>query len=108
MMSASKRGKVYRMEDIEMMNSEIVNAGHGHNGQPYNIFKYKGGVNCSHVWRRKTYVSATKNIDIKSPLATKISNAKAKKFGYDVFNDSEVAIEPRHMKDNGHHPNYRK
>ena len=103
-----RTNKVYRKEDIITMNSELVNAGHGHNGQKYDIFKYKGGVNCHHKWKRKTFVSATKSIDVKSPLAPTISTNKAQKFGYRVDNPSEVSMMPKDMPNEGHHPNYDK
>ena len=54
MLSANK---LYRKEDIEMTNSNIVNPGQGHNGENYNLFLYKGGVNCKHKWLRQTFVS---------------------------------------------------
>jgi hypothetical protein len=102
-----RANKLYRKEDIEQMNSNLVNAGHGHEGQAYDIFKYKGGVNCNHKWKRKTFVSASKSIDTKSPNATTVSTNKAQKFGYRVDNPSEVSMMPKDMPNNGHHPNYK-
>ena len=40
--------KIYRKEDIENTKSNDVNFGQGHNGENYNLFLYKGGVNCKH------------------------------------------------------------
>lgn len=102
-----RANKLYTREDIEKMNSNIVNKGQGHKGQAYDLFKYKGGVNCHHVFRRKTYVSTTKKASIGSHKTNQVSNAKATKFGYKVVNPKETAIEPRYMKDNGHHPDYK-
>ena len=43
--------KVFRAEDLE--NAGVVNAGFGAGGaSTYNVFKYKGGVNCNHWWQR--------------------------------------------------------
>ena len=53
--------KLYRKEDIEAMANMPVNyrgkgKGMGPNGaKTYDIFKYKGGVNCGHYWRREIY-----------------------------------------------------
>lgn len=102
-----RANKLYTREDIEKMNSNIVNKGQGHKGQAYDLFKYKGGVNCHHVFRRKTYVSTTKKASIGSHKTNQVSTAKATKFGYKVVNPKETAIEPRYMKDNGHHPDYK-
>ena len=52
MMSA---GKVYRKEDLDKessANSELAPKGES----TYNIWLYKGGVNCSHYWMRRTYL----------------------------------------------------
>jgi len=52
MMSANK---VYRKEDLDKesgANSELAPKG----SSTYNIWLYKGGVNCSHYWMRRVYM----------------------------------------------------
>ena len=52
MVSASK---VYRVEDLDKQssdNSTLSPSG----SDTYNIFLYKGGVNCKHFWQRRTYL----------------------------------------------------
>ena len=44
-----RMNKIYTREEIAQMDSRI-NTGFRHNGQPYSIFDYKGGVNCNHYW----------------------------------------------------------
>jgi hypothetical protein len=103
-----KADKLYRKEDIENTNSNFVNAGQGHKGLPYNLFLYKGGVNCKHKWLRQTYVSFENvKIDVTNPNATQISTNKAEKYGYRVRNPKEVAMTPYDMPNNGHHPDYK-
>jgi len=100
--------KLYRKEDIETTNSNVVNPGQGHDGASYNLFLYKGGVNCKHKWLRQTYVSFDNiKIDVTNPNATQISTNKAEKYGYRVRNPKEVAMKPFDMPNNGHHPNYK-
>jgi len=41
--------KLYTRQEIRDMDSSI-NTGFRHNGQPYSIFDFKGGVNCRHYW----------------------------------------------------------
>jgi hypothetical protein len=55
MVSASK---VYRKEDVLFASQNpAINPGFGPNGaDTYNLFLYKGGVNCSHFWMRKIYL----------------------------------------------------
>lgn len=99
--------KLYRKEDIENTKSNDVNFGQGHNGENYNLFLYKGGVNCKHKWLRQTYVSFENvKIDVNNPNASQISTNKAEKYGYRVRNPKEVAMKPIDMPNNGHHPNY--
>ena len=47
--------KVYRMEDLNKEssdNSELAPSG----SSTYNLWLYKGGVNCAHYWERRTYL----------------------------------------------------
>jgi hypothetical protein len=105
MLSANK---LYRKEDIETTNSNVVNPGQGHDGASYNLFLFKGGVNCKHKWLRQTYVSFDNiKIDVNNPNATQISTNKAESYGYRVRNPKEVAMKPIDMPNNGHHPNYK-
>jgi hypothetical protein len=98
--------KLYRKEDIENTNSNVVNPGQGHDGASYNLFLYKGGVNCKHKWMRQTYVSFDNiKIDVNNPNATQISTNKAESYGYRVRNPKEVAMKPIDMPNNGRHPN---
>ena len=49
--------KVYRVEDINLASQSKVNPGLGPKGADnYDIFKYKGGVNCKHFWQREIYL----------------------------------------------------
>jgi len=109
MMSADK---IYRKEDILAMNNRVVNAGFGeHGSDTYSIWLYKGGPRCHHKWQRMTYVSATRSIDVKSPLANtkpkggNIRPNTAAKFGYRVDNDKKVNTKPNDMKHKGFSPN---
>jgi hypothetical protein len=104
-----KADKLYRKEDIKQTSSNEVNPGQGHNGNNYDLFLYKGGVNCKHKWLRQTYVSFENvSIDVTNPNAKTISTNKAEKYGYRVRNDKEVAMKPIDMPNNGHHPDYNK
>lgn len=50
-------GKVYRKEDIDAASNKVVQAGMGKGGSDtYDIFLYKGGVNCQHFWQRQIYL----------------------------------------------------
>jgi hypothetical protein len=106
MMSASNNGRVYRKEDLENVNSKVVNDGFEHNNTPYNIFLYKGGPRCHHKFLRKTFVNMEGvKIDVNNPNSKTISVAKAEKYGYRIRNEKEVAMMPNDMPLKGYHPN---
>jgi hypothetical protein len=55
MVNASKAGKVYRWEDLQGQKDN--NPGFGVGGrEKMNIWLYKGGPNCKHVWLRRVYL----------------------------------------------------
>ena len=101
MMTANK---VYRKEDILMMDNQAVNAGFGVNGaDTYSIWLYKGGARCKHKWVRRTYMSkGGVRPDVKSPNAETISTTKARQKGFrPEANDPKVGITPSNMKNKG-------
>ena len=104
MMRASK---IYRKEDIMRMESLGLNKSHGHNGETYSIWLYKGGVSCHHKWERRTYVSTQKRASIGSAKTSQVSTNKARKFGYRPTNEKEVSMMPKDMPRQGHHPDYK-
>ena len=85
------------------MGNRPVNPGFGPNGSStYSIWLYKGGVNCYHAWNRVIYLKNGTNVDVKSPLAKKISTSEARRRGYKVeTNDSLVSIKPINMPNQG-------
>jgi len=110
MMSRTNNGVVYRKEDIDQASFQGVNMEFGHNGQNYSLFKYKGGVNCGHVWNENLYRLKTKTDGIpyvdKSLSSSEEVNSIA---GYNPnpsgWNEAQIA--PKDMPNNGHHPNYK-
>ena len=56
MVGASKANTVYKYEDIIDMGNAGVNGQFAEKGKnSYNLFLYKGGVECHHVWSRLVY-----------------------------------------------------
>ena len=90
-----KADKLYRKEDIVRMEQKAVNAGWGPKGSNfYSIWRFKGGGNCHHSWRRVTFRSKEAKIDVKTSkdiIGTRAAEVK----GYKVRNDYEVSIQPR-------------
>ena len=90
------------------MENKPVNAGWGPRGAAtYSIWFYKGGGNCHHYWARKTYMYTPKDkrIDVKSPLAPRISVAEAKRKGFrPEKNNPLVGTKPMNMVNRGFLP----
>ena len=107
--------KLYRKEDIQAMSNKVVNdyyysknqkrnIGWGPKGAlKYDIFKYKGGGNCSHFWLRqifKTTIGESRTTKIED--ADMIGYTKAKSEGFTAKkNDKLVAKPPKRMKNKG-------
>lgn len=113
MMTKSNSGVVYRLEDIDKASRDGVNKSFGHKGEPYDLFRFKGGVNCGHFWTEKLYrlkkktdgsnYKKTQNIGQYDQVDAIPKTYEAKPRGHV---DSKIA--PKDMNDNGHHPNYNK
>jgi hypothetical protein len=66
---------VYRKEDIVSASNKAVNKGLGPNGaDTYDLFLFKGGVNCKHFWTRNIYIKKN-NDKITAKKARELLNA---------------------------------
>jgi hypothetical protein len=75
MTNLSKKGIVYRREDINIMSFNGVNGQFAPEGSSnYSIWKFKGGVYCHHAWYRVTYRRKTEGGKIK-PLTPSEKNS---------------------------------
>ena len=98
--------KLYRKEDIEMMSKKPVNPGWGARGaDTYDIFLYKGGGNCHHSWRRKTFASKKDmGVTPSNPLAPTIGTREAEIDGYKIRNAYQVSVQPKNLPNKGFLP----
>ena len=107
------RNLVYRIEDIDQASDKGVNKGFGHKGKKYDLFRFKGGVNCGHYWSEQLYRLKKKSNGKYIEKSDKIkdyvetdnipTSYKPKPRGW---RDAKKA--PKDMPNNGHHPNYKK
>ena len=116
MMARSKRGVVYRLEDIDkasrQMNFKAAELPM-HKGQKYDLFKFKGGVYCRDKWQQVLY-----RMKVDAALDGKKGSKDLK--DYDVVKEIPKSYEakprghkqakkaPVNMPNKGHHPNYKK
>ena len=86
------------------MNNTAVNPGWGPKGaDTYSIWKYKGGGNCHHSWRRVTFKSKEAKINVKTSKDI-IGTRAAEIDGYKITNDYQVSIQPRNLPNKGFLP----
>ena len=100
--------RIYRREDIESMDKEVVNAGFGEGGSDtYSIWLYKGGPNCYHYWSRVVYFRK-RNTDgtfkVNDGLLNdkRVSENQARSQGFTPAEIGKAAIAPRDMKNQGY------
>jgi len=100
MMSANK---LYRIEDLNKMEFEVVNAGFGEGGtNTYSIFKYKGGPRCHHKFERVTMMYDFNNDQAGlQDIGTRAAEIR----GFKVTNPFEVSIYPNNLPLKGFSPN---
>lgn len=111
MMARTNSGVVYRLEDIDKASRAGVNKELGHKGQAYDLFKFKGGVNCSHYWKEVLYKLKKKDgkyVEDKSLSSSEEVSSIPKSYKPRPTGSEQSKVAPIDMPNNGHHPNYGK
>ena len=94
-----RTNKLYTREEIGRMNTAI-NTGFRHDGQPYSIFDFKGGVNCNHYWEelevykdgRETVIMSKGRADGRAGQVASSSNNYWRYPGTFAFSDDDEMI----------------
>jgi len=112
MMSRTGAGIVYRLEDIDKasrdMNFKAAKLPM-HNGQKYDLFKFKGGVYCRHKWQQILYkIKKGKEVGSDDLDDYKKSKTIPKSYEPKPRGRKQAKKAPVNMPNNGHHPNYKK
>jgi hypothetical protein len=97
---------VYRLEDIDKASREGVNSEFGHNSQPYDLFKYKGGPYCHHVWKKVLFRLVDKTVESPEFADYKRTRTIPKSYNINPRGTKESIVAPIDMPNNGHHPNW--
>ena len=101
-----RKQKVYRKEDILALDNQQANPGFGPFGSDtYSIWLHKGGAQCKHKWKRRTYMSVGKKASIGSAKTKEITESVARGMGYIVEDSSwnEASIEPIKTETRGYY-----
>ena len=110
MMARTRNGVVYRLEDIDKASREGLNKSHGHKGQPYDIFKYKGGVSCGHFFEERLYRLKKKDgeyVEDKALSSSEEVDTIPKSYRPRPAGHKEAKKAPKDMPNNVHHPNFK-
>ena len=112
MMSRTGSGIVYRLEDIDKASRSINFAAAElpmHNGEKYDLFKFKGGVYCRHKWQQVLYkIKKGKEVGSDDLDDYKKTKSIPKSYEPKPRGRKESVKAPVNMPNNGHHPNYKK
>ena len=95
---------VYRKEDIDKASQSVVQAGMGKGGtNTYDIFLYKGGVNCQHFWQRQIYLKRNnKKISVNEARRRILEIDPSDRADFRLpVNNKKVAQQPNDMKNGG-------
>jgi hypothetical protein len=112
MMNRTSAGIVYRLEDIDKasrdMNFKAAKLPM-HNGQKYDLFKFKGGVYCRHKWQQVLYkIKKGKEVGSDDLDDYKKTKSIPKSYEPKPRGRKQAVKAPVNMPNNGHHPNYKK
>ena len=111
MMARTRNGVVYRLEDIDKASRAGINKSFGHNGQAYDLFKYKGGVSCGHFFAENLYRLKKKTdgsyVEDKALSSSQEVASIPKSYEPKPRGAADAKIAPKDMPNNGHHPNYK-
>lgn len=101
-----KANKLYRKEDVMQLTKKVVNPRWGPYGaNTYSVWLFKGGGNCGHVWKKRTYASAKGfGLDLNNPNIKEATSKKISEAGYKVRNNPKVEQRPIDMPYNGFMP----
>ena len=104
MMNLSAGGTVYRLEGIDAASRAGVNSQLGHEGQAYDLFKFKGGVYCRHKWVRVLYRLESNTEPSKNLKNYKRTRTIPASYLKNPRGTAESKIAPINMPNQGHYP----
>jgi len=110
MMLRTNNGVVYRLEDIDKASREGVNKQLGHKSQPYDLFRFKGGVKCGHFWQETLYRLKKKTdgsfVEDKALSSSAEVGSIPKSYAPRPRGNADSKKAPIDMPYQGHHPDY--
>jgi hypothetical protein len=104
MMNMANTGIVWTIEDIDRATREGVNKELGHNGQPFSLFKFKGGIYCRHIFK-KVLFRLESNTEPSENLGNyKKTKTIPKSYMKNPVGSKQAGIAPENMANRGAYP----
>jgi hypothetical protein len=104
MMNMANAGIVWTIEDIDRASREGVNRELGHNGQPFDLFKFKGGIYCRHKWKKVLYRLESNTEPSKNLDNYKKTRSIPKSYMKNPRGSKQAGIAPENMPNRGAYP----
>jgi len=104
MMNMARAGIVWTIEDIDRASREGVNREFGHNGQPFNLFKFKGGIYCRHLFKKVLYRLESNTEPSENLGNYKKTRTIPKSYIKNPVGSKQAGIAPENMPNRGAYP----
>ena len=104
MMNMANAGIVWTIEDIDRASREGVNRELGHNGQPFDLFKFKGGIYCRHIFKKVLYRLESNTEPSKNLANYKKTRTIPKSYNRNPRGSKQAATAPENMPNRGAYP----
>lgn len=105
MMNMARAGIVWTIEDIDRASREGVNREFGHNGQPFSLFKFKGGIYCRHKFKKVLYRLESNTEPSENLGNYKKTRTIPKSYIKNPVGSKQAGIAPENMPNRGAYPN---
>ena len=102
------KAAVYRIEDIDKASKEGVNKKFGHKGKEYDLFRWKGGPYCRHIWEAVLYRLKDKTKPSKYLRNYQETGSIPQTYMPTPYGHKDAKKAPADMDNGGHHPNWKK
>lgn len=102
------KAAVYRIEDIDTASKSGVNKKFGHKGKEYDLFRWKGGPYCRHIWEAVLYRLKDKTKPSKYLRNYQETGSIPQTYMPTPYGHKDAKKAPTDMDKGGHHPNWKK
>ncbi len=100
----AKTNIVWRIEDIDKATDEGVNKQLGHNRKPYNLFRFKGGIYCRHIFKKILYRLKANTEESNNLADYKTTRTIPAKYNRKTRGSKDAAKAPVNMPNKGAYP----